>query len=52
MNNGILDIKHIFEPPFTDMHDESAYGIFDEKMVNEIFKRIRQINANASVEVA
>ena len=49
MANGILEMAHIFEPPFTDAHSESAYGFFDEGKVVELFKRIREVNANAYV---
>jgi len=50
LSNGVLDIAHIFEPPFTNMHDESAYGFFDEDKVVELFSCVRSINANAVVE--
>ncbi|MBE9396806.1 DEAD/DEAH box helicase family protein [Pontibacterium sp. N1Y112] len=50
MDNGILDMGHIFEPPFTDDHSESAYGFFDEDKVVELFSRIRKVNANAMAE--
>lgn len=49
MDNGILEVEHIFEPPFTDDHGESAYGFFAEDKVVELFGRIRAVNANASV---
>lgn len=49
MSNGILEVKQIFEPPFTNMHDESAYGFFDEDKVVELFGCIKAIRANADV---
>ena len=49
VNNGVLDMAHIFEPPFTDYHGESAYGFFDEGKVVELFGVIRKVNANAMV---
>ena len=49
MDNGTLDIKYIFDSPFTDDHHEGAYGFFDEGNVVELFKRIREVNANACV---
>ena len=52
MHNGVLDMAHIFEPPFTDDHHEGAYGFFDEDKVVELFGRIRKINANADAEGA
>ncbi|MEZ9783421.1 restriction endonuclease subunit R [Vibrio breoganii] len=50
VNNGILDMSQLFEPPFTDNHGESAYGFFDEGTVVELFGVIRKVNANAVVE--
>lgn len=52
MHNGVLDMAHIFESPFTDEHHEGAYGFFAEDKVVELFNRIRQINANADAEGA
>lgn len=49
VNNGILDMSQLFEPPFTDNHGESAYGFFDEGTVVELFGVIRKVNANAMV---
>ncbi len=49
VNNGILDMSQLFEPPFTDNHGESAYGFFDEGTVVELFGVIRKVNANAVV---
>lgn len=49
MDNGILAMEQIFDPPFTDDHGESAYGFFEEGKVVELFKRIREVNANADV---
>ncbi|CAK2471397.1 type I restriction enzyme, R subunit [Vibrio crassostreae] len=49
VNNGILDMSQLFEPPFTDNHGESAYGFFDEGSVVELFGVIRNVNANAVV---
>jgi len=50
VNNGVLDMAHIFEPPFTDQHGESAYGFFDEGTVVDLFGAIRKVNANAVAE--
>ncbi|MGI2163960.1 DEAD/DEAH box helicase family protein [Shewanella oncorhynchi] len=50
VDNGVLDMAHIFEPPFTDYHGESAYGFFDEGKVVELFGVIRAVNANAVAE--
>ncbi|MEZ8191438.1 DEAD/DEAH box helicase family protein [Vibrio sp. 1F279] len=50
VNNGILEMSQLFEPPFTDNHGESAYGFFDEGTVVELFGVIRKVNANAVAE--
>jgi type I restriction enzyme R subunit len=49
MDNGILAMEQIFAPPFTDDHHEGAHGFFEEGKVIELFKRIREVNANAGV---
>ena len=50
VGNGVLEMTHIFEPPFTDQHSESAYGFFDDGKVAELFGIIRAVNANSIVE--
>ncbi|EOI2401856.1 type I restriction-modification enzyme R subunit C-terminal domain-containing protein [Enterobacter hormaechei] len=45
VNNGILEMSQLFEPPITDNHGESAYGFFDEGTVVELFSVIRKVNA-------
>ena len=49
VNNGILEMSQLFDPPFTDNHAESAYGFFDEGTVAELFGVIRAVNANVLV---
>jgi type I restriction enzyme R subunit len=51
-HNGVLEVKHIFESPFTDLHSESAYGFFDDDQVVALFGRIRAIKANSEVTTA
>lgn len=51
--HGVLEVKQIFESPFTDLHNESAYGFFSDDKVTELFGRMNKIRANALVsEVA
>ena len=50
VHNGVLEMGQIFEPPFTDNHFESAYGLFKKDTVAELFSVIREVNANAMVE--
>jgi len=49
-DNGVLNMAHIFEPPFTEHHGESAYGVFYERTVIDLFGVIRQVNTNAVIE--
>ncbi|WP_233702158.1 type I restriction endonuclease subunit R [Iodobacter ciconiae] len=49
MSNGTLEMRQIFDPPFTDLHDESVYGFFDEGKVVELLSRIKKINANVAI---
>ena len=51
MDNGVLTMAHIFEAPFTDDHYLGAEGFFDESKVVELYKCIREINANANADV-
>jgi type I restriction enzyme R subunit len=50
--HGVLEVKQIFESPFTDLHDQSAYGFFSDDTVIELFGRVRRIKANALVSEA
>ena len=44
--NGIMELSSLFEPPFSDMHDEGVIGILPE-YAEAIVATIEQINANA-----
>ena len=44
--NGIREPSSLFEPPFSDMHDEGVIGILPE-YAEAIVATIEQINANA-----
>lgn len=48
-SNGVLDKSQIFDPPFSDMHPEGAFGFFDDAKVVELVSRIDKIKANAYV---
>lgn len=45
-SNGVLDKSQIFDPPFSDMHPEGAFGFFDDAKVVELVGRIDKIKAN------
>jgi len=44
--NGVMEPSSLFEPPFTDMHDEGVIGILPQ-YAEAIVATIQQINANA-----
>jgi len=47
--NGVIDKKMLFEPPFTNLHDQGLFGIFDDAEVTNVLKLIDRVNDNASV---
>jgi type I restriction enzyme R subunit len=48
--NGTIDKEILFEPPFTDQHDQGIMGIFtSDAEVRRIIQIIDRINANAEV---
>ena len=47
--NGIIDKELLFQSPFTDMHDQGVFGLFDEVESGKIIRIIDGINENAGV---
>jgi len=47
--NGIIDKKMLFEPPFTHIHDQGLFGIFDDADASKVIKLIDRVNENANV---
>ena len=48
--NGTIDKSLLYEPPFTDQHDQGISGVFEKDSdVIQIVKIIDLVNANASV---
>ena len=45
--NGTVGMTVLFEPPFTDIHDQGLMGVFDDADVVRVRKIIEQINSNA-----
>ena len=47
--NGKIEKKMLFEPPFTDIHDEGVIGVFDKDMgkVTQIISIIEKVNLGA-----
>ncbi len=47
--NGKIDKSLLFEPPFTDLHDQGLLGFFDEAEARKIISIIDEINENVIV---
>jgi type I restriction enzyme R subunit len=47
--NGMIEKKMLFEPPFTNMHDQGLFGVFDDAQVMNVIKLIDKVNDNALV---
>ncbi|WP_116108451.1 type I restriction-modification enzyme R subunit C-terminal domain-containing protein [Lewinella sp. IMCC34191] len=44
--NGTIEPKMLFEPPFTDQHDEGVLGLFDQASSRRILGILREVNGN------
>ena len=48
--NGTIDKKMLYEPPFTDLNDQGISGVFDnDGDLVKIFKIIDGINENSKI---
>jgi len=45
--NGTIDKQMLCEPPFTNVHDQGLFGVFDDADVVKVIKLIDQVNQNA-----
>jgi len=45
--NGVIEKKMLFEPPFTDINDQGVFGLFEDEDQDRIFQIIDEINHNA-----
>ncbi len=50
VRNGTLSSSALFEPPFSDMHTESAYGFFEDNVVDLLFNIVDEVNINAGFD--
>ena len=48
-NNGLINPEMLFEPPFTDLHDQGITGLFNDNETNNVVQLIKQVNENAQV---
>lgn len=47
--NGVIDKSLLFEPPFTHLHDQGLFGVFDDATASKVIKLIDRVNDNALV---
>ena len=47
--NGVIDKSMLFEPPFTDIHDQGLLGVFDDADAHKVISLVDRINGNALV---
>lgn len=50
--NGTIDRKMLFEPPFTNLHDQGLFGLFDDADAANVIRLIDRVNDNAAVALA
>jgi len=48
-SNGTIDKKMLFEAPFTHIHDQGLFGVFDDTVAVKVIKLIDGVNRNALV---
>jgi type I restriction enzyme R subunit len=48
-SNGTIDKKMLFEAPFTNIHDQGLFGVFDDAVAVKVIKLIDGVNQNALV---
>lgn len=47
--NGTIDKSMLFEPPFTDFHQDGVIGLFDDAGATKIISIVDKVNRNAEV---
>jgi type I restriction enzyme R subunit len=47
--NGMIEKKMLFEPPFTNIHDQGLFGVFDDAQVTNVIRLLDKVNDNALV---
>ncbi|MCJ8288456.1 MAG: DEAD/DEAH box helicase family protein [Crocinitomicaceae bacterium] len=47
--NGIIEKRMLFEPPFTEQHQDGIIGLFDDAFATKIISIVDKVNRNAEV---
>ena len=50
--NGTIDKAMLFEPPFTNLHQDGLVGVFDDASAMKVIKLIDWVNGNALDQAA
>lgn len=45
--NGVMEQRQLAQPPFSDIHSNSMFGLFNDEQVQLLSQKIRWINQNA-----
>ena len=49
--NGMIDKAMLFEPPFTNIHQNGLIGVFDDTSAKKVIQLVSAVNENAMVKV-
>jgi len=49
--NGVIDKEMLFEPPFTNIHQDGLIGVFNETDARKVIQLVSAVNDNALVRV-
>lgn len=49
--NGVIDKAMLFEPPFTNIHQDGLIGVFDEADAKKVIQLVDEVKNNALVRV-
>jgi type I restriction enzyme, R subunit len=50
--NGMIDKAMLFQPPFTNIHQDGLIGIFDDASAKKVISLVDEVNSNALVKTA
>ena len=50
VKNGVMELKTMFDTPFTHINDQGIAGVFNEDMSKKVIALVRHINDNADVD--
>ena len=49
--NGMIDKAMLFEPPFTNIHQDGLIGVFDDVGARKVIQLVNDVNENALVRM-